>query len=63
MTKNLYAYRLLAEDIANLFYELETSDNAEGSRGSIAYWNHLHDIEDIITHFVQDNDLTLDNGR
>lgn len=62
MTKDLCTYRLLAEDITNLFYELETSDNSEGGRGSISYWNHVYSIEDIITHSVQSNDLTLDNG-
>lgn len=60
-TTNNSAHRFLAEDIANIFYS-EDNGHQEWSRGSISYWNHVYAIEDIITHSVQGNDLTLDNG-
>ena len=55
--------RILSEDIANIFYSENKIGNIEGSRGSIEYWHCVHLIEDIITDFVQNNDLTRDNGR
>jgi len=59
---NSITHRLLAEDIANLFYNTkEDGNDKEGSRGSIRYWNHVYEIEDIITQFIQGSDLTLDN--
>ena len=63
ITQNICTYRFLAEDIANLFYTKEESSKQEGSLGSINYWNHVHAIEDIVTHFVQSNDLTPDHSR
>ena len=55
--------RILSEDIANIFYSENTIGNIEGSRGSIEYWHCVHLIEDVITDFVQNNDLTRDNCR
>ena len=55
--------RILSEDIANIFYSENKTSKIEGSRGSIEYWHCVHLIEDIITDFVQNNDLTRDNGR
>ena len=58
---NSITHRLLAEDITNLFYAKEDEKNQQGGQGSIRYWNHVYAIEDIITHFLQGSDLTLDN--
>ena len=48
-------HRMLAEDIANIFYKDTTDRNAEKSRGSLEYWKHVDAIEDIIERFVQNN--------
>ena len=62
-TQDANTYRFLAEDIANLFYRKDINDRQEWSRGSLNYWNHVHNIEDMVTQFVQNNGLTLDNDR
>ena len=62
-TNNTPTYRFLAEDIANLFYTENDIAQDEGTLGSAIYWNHVDTIEDMITHFVQSNDLTFDNSR
>ena len=48
-------HRMLAEDIANIFYKDTKDGNAEKSRGSLEYWKHVDAIEDIIERFVQNN--------
>ena len=53
-------HRMLAEDIANIFYKDIKDGNAEKSRGSLEYWKHVDAIEDIIERFVQNNQVSLD---
>lgn len=59
--------RSLAEEVANTFFLVdeqakEGNTPVEGIQGSIDYWNHVHSIENIITDYVQTNDLTNENG-
>jgi len=53
-------YHFVATEIADLFYSTQEKDNAEGSHGSPAYWEHVCAIEDIIESFTQTNDLTFE---
>ncbi len=54
--------RSLAEQVANTFYLKDGNKPVEGIRGSIEYWNHVHTIEDLVTDYVQTNDLSNENG-
>ena len=56
-------YRILAEDITNIFYKDTTDGTANESRNSLEYWKHVDTIEDIIERFVQNNQTSLDQNR
>tara|TARA_R110000824_G_scaffold166899_2_gene343675 strand:+ start:1676 stop:1852 length:177 start_codon:yes stop_codon:yes gene_type:complete len=56
-------HRMLAEDIANIFYKDTKDGNAEKSRGSLEYCKHVDAIEDIIEQFFQNNWNALDQNR
>jgi len=50
-------YRILSEDIANVFYANDRI-NAEGSLDSLEYWERVDTIEDIIQRFMDKQALT-----
>ena len=52
-------YRILAEDITNIFYKDTKEGNADKTRGSLEYWKHVGAIEDIIEHFIFNNEYNL----
>ena len=56
-------YRILAEDITNIFYKDTTDGTANKPRNSLEYWKHIDAIEDIIERFVHNNESALDENR
>lgn len=53
--------QLLAEEITNLIY-LKSDEIHLEQKGSVEYWNHMYEIQDIITNFIQYNELTSDHN-
>ena len=51
-------YRILSEDIANIFY-INTDRTKEEGLNSSKYWEHVNTIEDVIQRFMDNDDLTL----
>lgn len=61
MITSMLKTQLLAEEITNLFYLKSDKIDLE-RQGSIEYWNRIHEIQDIITNFIQYNELTSDHN-